>query len=330
MTSVRIIGRDNGAGLSRDLWLLRETVARAGFDVTVVGFGGERGINSLRRGGLRLARAWRGRADLQIFVERIYPDLLDLGRNNLLLPNPEWFPGDWLPHLARFDGVLCKTRHAVAIFDGLSCVTRYVGFTSEDRLDPTVARERSFFHLAGRSSAKGTAVLLQAWHRHPEWPRLTVVQSAKKAEVGSASANIHHRIGYLDDGELRTLQNRCLFHACPSEMEGFGHSLMEAMSVGALTLTTDGVPMNELVASDRGCLVPALRETRKDLAPRYFVDIAGIETGVEWLLALETGVVADMTTAARDHFLIEKHAFRTRLCGAVLGALAKSHEDTSG
>lgn len=323
MTLVRIIGRDNGAGLSRDLSLLHQTLAHAGYEVTVVGFGGERGINALRRGGLRLARAWRGRADLQIFVERIYPDLMDLGKRNLLMPNPEWFPHNWLPHLSRFDGVLCKTRHAVVIFDRLSCRTHYVGFTSEDRIDPSVVRERSFFHLAGRSSAKGTAVLLQAWRRHPQWPRLTVVQSPTKAEIGTAATNLEHRIGYLGERELRTLQNRSLFHACPSEMEGFGHSLMEAMSVAAVTLTTDGVPMNELIAPERGYLIPAVRETRKDLAPRYFVDIAGIESGIERLLSLDAGVVAEMSIAARDHFTHEARAFHGRILDAVLRTLSK-------
>src|SRR5690606_39370482 len=49
------------------------------YDVEAVGFGNEKGINTIRRHGLRVARLWRGRADVQVFVERILPDLLPLG-----------------------------------------------------------------------------------------------------------------------------------------------------------------------------------------------------------------------------------------------------------
>lgn len=314
---VRIFSRDNGAGLSRDLRLVSETLVQAGHDVEVIAFGGSKGINALRQGGLILARSWRGRADAQIFIERVYPTLFELGRRNLLIPNPEWFPMQWRLHLPGFEHVLCKTLHAQAIFRNIGCETTYVGFTSEDRLDATVPRERAFLHVAGRSSAKGTAVLLDAWRRHPEWPRLTVVQSARKAESIPPAGNIDYRIGYLADDELRLLQNRHAFHACPSEMEGFGHSLMEAMSVGAVTLTTDGAPMNELIQPRRGCLIAPVRETTKDLSPRYFVDVAGIEAGVARLLALDDVQVHSMGVEARKCFEQADAAFRRHLPAAM-------------
>ena len=39
------------------------------------------------------------------------------------------------------------------------------------------------------------------------------------------------------DAELREIQNANLFHLCPSETEGFGHYIVEALSVGAIVLT---------------------------------------------------------------------------------------------
>jgi glycosyltransferase involved in cell wall biosynthesis len=323
---IRIIGRDNGAGLSRDLSLLREVLAGAGHDTEVVAFGGGKGINLLRQAGLHLQQRWQGRADVQLFVERVYPGLLAAGRRNLLIPNPEWFHPDWLQYLPRFERVLCKTAHALPLFERLGCDTTFIGFTSEDRLDAAVPRERAFFHLAGRSSAKGTAVLLEGWRRHPEWPRLTVVQDARKAAaqaVAGASpagaANIDLRIGHLPGREVVRLQNRHAFHACPSEMEGFGHSLMEAMSVGAVALATDGAPMNEMVHSRHGCLVAPARSTTKDLSPRYFVDAAGIEAGVARMLQLDDDSVRAMGAKARMHFQRADAEFRRRLPEAVIG-----------
>lgn len=323
MPLIRILSRDNGAGLRRDLWLLHDVLVDAGHDVEVVAFGGEKGINLLRETGLRLQQRWRGRADVQIFVERVYPALLASGRRNLLIPNPEWFPSKWLQCLPQFDRVLCKTAHAQPLFEHLGCRTTFIGFTSEDQMDATVPRGRAFFHLAGRSSAKGTGVLLETWRRHPGWPRLTVVQCARKGASAKTSAtaqadNIDHRVGRLPGSDIRRLQNRHAFHAYPSEMEGFGHSLMEAMSVGAVTLATDGPPMNELIQPQHGCLVPPARTGVKDLATRYFVDEAGIEACVERMLQLDEATIETMGATARWHFQRADAEFRQRLPEAVI------------
>jgi glycosyltransferase involved in cell wall biosynthesis len=320
---IRIVSRDNGAGLARDLRLLHDTLAQAGYEADIVAFGGSKGVNRVRETGMRLQRHWRGRADVQVFVERVYPRLLALGTRNLLIPNPEWFHHDWVRYLPLFDRVLCKTAHAQPIFERLGCRTTYIGFTSDNRMDTTVPRERAFFHLAGRSSAKGTAVLLESWRRHPDWPPLTVLQSTRKAaSAGIAgmprASNIDHRIGHMHDREVRQLQNRHVFHACPSEMEGFGHSLMEAMSVGAVTLATDGAPMNELVQPQRGCLVMPSRNTAKDLSTRYFVDAAGIEAGIASMLRLDESAIHAMGAAAQAYFQQADADFRRRLPAAVM------------
>ena len=319
MALIRVFSRDNGSGLARDLQLVEQVLLAAGHDVEAVGFGNEKGINTIRRHGLRVARLWRGRADVQVFVERILPDLLPLGGRNLLLPNPEWFPGPWRALLPRFDAVLCKTRHAVDIFAALGCDARYVGFTSTDQLDAAIPRERAFFHLAGRSDAKGTAVLLDAWRRHPEWPRLTVVQSPRRVEAPVTAPNIDHRVARIDEAGLRALHNRHAFHACPSEMEGFGHSLMEAMSVGAALIATDGAPMNELVTRERGWLVAPVRVARRDLAQRHLVDVAGLEAAVARALACGDAELAAKQQASRAYFVQADADFRRALPDAVLG-----------
>ncbi len=308
--TVRIISRDNGVGLGRDLQLVSGVLRSAGVDVETLGFGSDKWLIALRQTALHLAR-WR--VDTQVFLERVYPRCLPLARRNLLIPNPEWTTLAFQAQLARFDRILCKTRHAVDIFDALGCATSYLGFTSEDRLDAAIARERSFFHLAGRSSAKGTQTLLAAWMQHPEWPRLTVVQDVKTAMASARVSNIDHVVGHLDDARLRRMQNQHQFHLCPSEAEGFGHYLMEGLSVGAIVLATDGAPMNELVTPERGVLIRPARTGMLNLAPRYFVDTAGIEDAVETALQLDPARIAAMTDAARQFFLDNDRAFRNRL-----------------
>jgi len=309
----RLLTRDNGAGLSRDLRLLAEGLADAGLACERVAFGAGGRSGKWTELGLWADRLRHGRADLQIFIERIYPRCLPLARRNVLVPNPEWTLDTWRPLLPRFDLVLCKTRHAQRIFEAQGCRAVHVGFTSDDRRDASVPRERAFFHLAGSSAMKGTDTLLAAWRLHPEWPRLTVVQAERHARPGPPAHNIEHHVGYFDDDAIRWWQNRHVFHLCPSEAEGHGHHLVEAMSVGAVVLATDAAPMNEHVAPGRGVLIRARPGRRQGLALTHHVTIEAIEQAVEHALGLGGLQRAAMGDAARAHYLSGRRQFHARL-----------------
>ena len=309
-------------GLSRDLRLVADVLAAAGHRVEMFGYGGSQVANRLREGGLWSRRVLHGPVDVQIFLERVYQRCLPLARHNLLMPNPEWFLPKWNRHLSRFERVLCKTRHAETIFRELGCNTLHTGFTSEDLFDPAVRKERIFFHLAGRSTAKGTEAVLAAWRRNPQWPLLNVVQHPKVARLGPNAANINHQIDYLDAAELRHLQNTAQFHLCPSEAEGFGHYLMEGLGVGAVVLATDAAPMNELVTPERGLLIPSARSERRGLVDFHFVDESGIEVAVERALALGEQDCEHLGAAARAFFLDNDRRFRDGLVAACLDGLA--------
>ncbi|MBB5864700.1 glycosyltransferase [Xanthomonas sp. 3058] len=318
---MRVISRDNGVGLTRDMELMAQTLRAGGVPVQEVGFTSQRLQDTAREARLWASRALFGRVPLQIFSERVYARCLPLGQINLLVPNPEWLLPKWLPRLPQFDAVLCKTHHAERIFRSLGCSTRYIGFTSPDRHDGQVTRQRAFFHLAGRSTAKGTRVLLETWQRHPEWPLLTVVQNPRTAGRPVVAPNIDHRVRYCDDAELRRLQNAHLFHICPSEAEGFGHYLMEALSVGAVTLATDGEPMNELVRPEHGVLIPVAEVRQRRLASYYYVDAIGIAQAVETAMALPQAQLEQLSANARAFYQANDAAFAPRFRQAVLSSL---------
>lgn len=317
---MRVISRDNGVGLTRDMVLMAQALRAGGVPVQEVGFTSQRLHDTAREACLWASRMVFGRVPVQLFSERVYARCLPLGQVNLLVPNPEWLLPKWLPSLPKFDAVLCKTRHAERIFQSLGCVTRHIGFTSPDRYDPQVPRQRAFFHLAGRSTAKGTRILLDTWKQHPQWPLLTVVQNPRTAGKPVVAPNIHHRVCYLDDAELRRLQNAHLFHICPSEAEGFGHYLMEALSVGAITLATDGEPMNELVRPDHGVLIPVAEVRQRRLASYYYVDRAGITHAVETALAMPQTTLDHLSANARAFYQANDGAFAARFRAAVLAS----------
>jgi hypothetical protein len=303
--SVNIIACDNGVGLSRDMHLLAAAFRRAGADVAITGLAVPRGklrkvwrffkTAQIKMWWRRISGGTLPHYDINLMVETIYPEFFRCATTNVYLPNPEWVSSRDLAALRRIDTVLVKSRHAQRIFAARGCRTHFVGFTSIDRHDPAVPRERGFFHLAGASSSKGTETLYRLWRRHPEWPKLMIVRSRRATPIGGDAAapagNVDLREGYLSDADLRRYQNMHRFHLCPSETEGYGHYIGEALSVGAVVATVDAEPMNELVASDRGILVPPSRTGSKHLATTYFFDDAAMEAAIHRMLALDDAAI---------------------------------------
>ena len=309
MARINLIGWDNGVGLSTDLRLLGERLKQHRHRVS---------LSTIRRGKLRkIFRPIAVRAriaaqrvmgaqvkqfDVNIFLEHVRPEYLPLARSNVLIPNPEWFDNADEHLMATVHGILAKTRHAEALFRERQTATQFIGFTSRDRRDDDVARRRTFFHLAGRSENKNTEPLLALWRRHPEWPMLTVVQNPRTAKPAAPVANIDHRVDYLDDTDLRRLQNEHAFHICPSQTEGFGHYLMEALGIGAVTITLDAAPMNELVATDHGLLVAARPIGTQNLSTIYTFDDADMERVIAECIAMPDTRIDELSGAARAFY----------------------------
>ena len=324
MGNINLIARDNGFGLSRDLRLLAAALSARGHAV---------GFNPQRRGKLRkwfgpwkprlraLSRLVRGldvhEFDANLMLEHVRPEWFALARRNVMMPNPDWFLPSDEKALARIDCVFAKTLHTQDMFIARGCRVVFTGFTSEDRYEPGVPRRRAFFHLAGRSTTKNTEGVLALWRRHPEWPQLTIVQDPRTAQPGAPAPNIDHRIGRMDDADLRRLQNEHRFHLCPSQAEGFGHYLVEAMSTGAVTLTLDAAPMNELITPERGVLVPVARTAQHYLATLNFFADAAMENAIERLIGLSDADCDRLGGAARAWFVDNDRAFPDRLDAAL-------------
>ena len=301
----RVVYWSNGGGLSRSARIVSDALTSAGWHVDLVEdlkfpesthpvvLRIHRWLRWLRHCGEGAARYLAVRAgqveqaDLNIFLEELVPSQFSLARRNVWIPNQEWMPLRWRRDLPRLDGIWVKTRYAERIFKEVSPSVAYVGFSSFDRYDPSVAKEpRTFLHVAGRSRQKGTAAVLEAWRRNPQWPRLVLVQNPVRAQVVDIP-NVDYRPIRLEDEALRVLQNRSECHLYPSEAEGFGHVLCESMGLGAIVLSTDAPPMNELVTDDRGILVAYDRTSRQGLGTNYYASVASIEACVERLLAMD-------------------------------------------
>lgn len=314
---IQVLMPQQSVGLVRDAEVLGGLLSGAGWTPTVT----VAGTRSVREQAGDAVRRVCGEApfDLNIFLEVPVRRWINTARASVLIPNQEWFQTSHRRMLGRMERVLCKTRHAEAVFTGLGARAVYTGFLGADRLDPTVTHDfGAFLHVAGSPWRSETRTVLEAWSRHPEWPVLTVVLGATWESI--PSPNVRVLRGPLSEAGLRTLQNRCGVHVCPSEMEGYGHLLSEGASVGALVLTTDADPMRELITPERGVLIPTAGSEPHHHGVRHRFTPDAVETGVEAILAMDLCRRAALGQAARAWFERNRAVASERLLAEILAA----------
>jgi glycosyltransferase involved in cell wall biosynthesis len=322
--TVNLLGGDNAKGLTQDIAIVTALLQASGCRVLLYGvpvFGAlPRGIRRpirmalrrLVRGGpaARLAKG-RPRYDLNLHLSCLVPTWIGTARRNVLVPNPECVPAWQVPLLRDVEAVWVKSRAAEPLFSPHSRRVEYLGFTSLDRLDAAVPRAQDgWLHVAGGSTHKGTDVLIRLWAAHPRWPTLTLVTS--RGASWTLPPNVERR-RRLSDGALRRLQNACPMHLCPSRVEGFGHTIQEAMSCGACVVTTDAPPMNEWVTPEAGFLVRATTSESLELAPLWQVDEGSLEEAVSTAMALSAEGRERVGRAVRERWEDLRRDFRQRL-----------------
>lgn len=328
MIVVNLISRAE-SGLAADVEIIASALRPAGYRV--------RALNTDRSRVLRLlsyvAAATRkrlGRATIiNIHCEQIAERFIDCGHRNVLVPNQEWAWPRTLELLGRMDAIFCKTRYATGLYAAHGNAV-FVGFSSHDRHDPRADKDfGAFLHVAGKSQQKGTRTLASLWSRHPGWPTLHIVSRRQGLLDGIAGSNIIHA-RQLSPAELQKLQNRCGVHLCPSEAEGYGHSIGEGLGTGALLLTTDAPPMNELVTPERGVLVPFAGTQAQGLGSNFYVDEAALEAAIVRILGMDGATLQARSIAARDWYLDNRRAFVTRLTDALQALVAKGPDAGNG
>ena len=292
---INIITHFNGVGLETDYRLLKTCLEDLGHCVNGVSWVDQHFPN----------------ADINIFFESFDIDRFSSARLNWYVPNPEWFVNR-TEELANFDLILCRTKEAERIFQKLNQRTKYLGFTSPDCYRREIEKDYTkIFHLGGGSHQKGTQNILNLWKNSPFFPHLTVVTHLNLVfpPCQNNLTLLNHR---LSEADLYYHQNHCGIHLCPSEAEGFGHYIVEAMSAGAVVLTTDAPPMNELI-TESICLVPYTVSSAQRLGSRYFVDPQHLYQLIHRVLQLSKEELELIGAENRKAYLNMKKRFHENL-----------------
>jgi glycosyltransferase involved in cell wall biosynthesis len=291
--SVALVSRDNGVGLTNDMRLLGGMLSAVGYDVSWVDWN----------------NASMPHHDIAIFLELWNPRLTRFATHTIGIFNLEWFQRRWTIGLHACTQLWTKSGEAQQLFAHQLGLRKsvYTGFMSRDLYSPDVPRELAAVHLRGKSSLKGTHAVLEAWAANPDLPPLTVI-SSDHLDV-PAGVRLLNR---LDEDHLVRELNRAQIHVCPSETEGWGHYIVEGMSVGAVVVTTNASPMSEHITPGVGVLIPPVTRCQRGLATAWCVDAQGIAKAVRTVAEMSPGERADIGDRARARFHARNDAFRTK------------------
>lgn len=289
----QIISSDNGVGLTRDRWIVQSLLEKAGHQV---------------RFSIWNQKPVADKYDANIFLELVNPALFYMARHNFIVPNPEWFQSAWgSKNILNNVTVLCKTRDTERIFSSRGYRTKYTSFTSEDRYDKNVLKKPTFIHLPGKSDAKGTLEVIQAFSLK-DMPQLNIYCHPGKAWRAKSDNVLIHR-ERLDDEQFKKVQNENLYHLCPSAYEGFGHYINEGKSAGAVVITTAAQPMTELIDSNIGIGITADRFSVSHLATLKHPSVKAIASAVK--VCQQLGMMGTpIGVRARDSYLQNDVYFR--------------------
>ena len=314
---VRLLVPNSGRGLSTDATLLTECLQELGFIVvkqSVKAWSEEKTVRSHRYAKFKsllpdsishflnsLQLSLHGfaakKVDLQIHLESIAVEHISAGKQNWLIPNQEWVRPQHLCFLEHFEKILCKTEEALRIFEAHHKNAHLIRFSNplnneNIRFVIDKNRYKRFLHVAGKNRKKGTQKIIEAWRNNPDWPTLYLV--ADNSLVNSTlPKNIKHWSNPNEEN-LNRLRRLAGIVLAPSEVEGYGHVILEGMMSGSLVVTTDAAPMNESIQPDRGFLVPWSRNEDCHLGQRYFVETKAIEKSVNEILSMQTEELNDM------------------------------------
>ena len=253
-----------------------------------------------------------------------------------LIPNQEWFREARLIYLPYFDVIMCKTEVACNVFSPFHNGVRYTGFSGEYVFQslaeantqnnilsaPDHTPPPFFVHVAGKNRRKGSRVLVDAWRLFPGWPKLVIIADSPDRLLPLPD-NVEVRTK-ATDSEIKYLQEHALAVLAPSEVEGFGHTLLEAMSRGALGLTSDAPPMNEIVTASRGMLVKAKWARKIKLGDGYDASQEDLISVIESILSMSEGERSHLVAVAQQWVCENHNLFERRLKALVSDQLPKS------
>jgi hypothetical protein len=258
---------------------------------------------------------FKPKSKVAIFIERLFEhqELRNYSRR-VLIPNMEWLNDrDSIAAKNLVTDFWHKSKFGLAVLREIYPDKQhfYTGFTSPE-LKSTGLNYDSFAHFAGKSKTRHTQDILDIWLTNTVLPPLTLQAYGLGISLPvwfRVTENLSVYLGPLAQQEYEREFTRHGVHICTSQMEGFGHYINEARSIGALVLALDAPPMNELIDSESGVLVPVIKREQHLRGFRYFASPDAIKQRILSIVEMVPHQRATLGENARKRFEKEAELF---------------------
>ena len=263
-------------------------------------------------------------AEVNFFVEVITPSLFAYAAKNIWIPNPEWTYKTWEPYAKMVDEIWVKTHEAEKLFADWGVTTRYVGWTSIDKVQPDKKNYHKAIVPVGKNIWRNPKPIIQAYMRlaqqKPEMyralPELHIVYDP--AAIGlppipepfQAKIKLHGEV--LSEKDYDDLLQECGLCICMSAAEGFGHAVNEAMSTGSLVMLSPIDAFRELaddaiwVSNSKMTPHPQCLGTLEDIDVESLAESLEMYStgGLSW--KRQTGALSRATYEARHQAFVKR------------------------
>lgn len=201
--------------------------------------------------------------ELNFFIEVINPALFPYAAKNIWIPNPEWTYKTWEPYAHMVDEIWVKTHEAETLFADWGVTTRYIGWTSIDKVQPPIKNYHKAIVPVGKNMWRHPKPIVQAYLRilqtsptaFPHLPEVHIVywpdyiRIAPIPESVASKFVLHAEV--MKESDYDALLQECGLCICMSATEGFGHAVNEAMSAGCVTMLS---PINAFRELNEGAM----------------------------------------------------------------------------
>lgn len=264
-------------------------------------------------------------AEMNFFVEVINPALFPYAAKNIWIPNPEWTYKTWEPYGRMVDEIWVKTHEAEKLFADWDVPTKYIGWTSIDKVQP----EKKNYHKAivpvGKNIWRNPKPIVQAYMRIQQsnpsayigLPEVHIVYSPDAMRIPPIPESvagkfiIHAEV--MKEKDYDELLQECGLCICMSAAEGFGHAVNEAMSAGCVLMLSPIDAFRELSANAIWVSNAKMTPHPQCLGHLEDVDVSSLVDSIHMYMAGHYLWRKGMTQFSRSEYEARHQAFVKRM-----------------
>lgn len=264
-------------------------------------------------------------AELNFFVEVINPSLFMYASKNIWIPNPEWTYQTWEPYAKMVDEIWVKTHEAEKAFETWGVQTRYIGWTSIDKVMPDKKNYHKAIVPVGKNIWRNPKPIIQVYmaikRSDPSFysglPTLHIVHDPQAVPLAPIPDEYRNKIilhsEVMKEKDYDELLQECGLCICMSAAEGFGHAVNEAMSAGCILMLSPIDAFRELAKEVLWVSNSKVTKHPQCLGNLEDVDLDSVRESLVMYCSSQFGWKSGWSKRVRSEYEDRHQAFITRM-----------------